>query len=353
MKIGILTHHYINNFGAFLQAYSLQEVLKELFPDAEVHIIHYLNLKHFIINTGGWFRFYIKKENLKGWLQKIQLPSTFAKARKKNMDLTKLCLSAKRIKKLKLDCIVVGSDEVWNYKEAKGNAKVKFGFGLEGVKLVAYAPSVGQTEDFDVPNYVKSGISKFASVSARDSLTEKLITEIRNETITRVVDPTFLFKSPVFPVQIVEKPYMLFYYCDGLPDEEKDKIIQFASANNLCVYGAGECDTSYTDITVNITPFQWVWMFQNAKYVITGTFHGVVFSMLNHRQFACFVTNPSRKKKISSLLEEFQLTNRQCQGLASDILTTLQAEIDYNTVELFFELRRKESRKFLIDSIKY
>ena len=153
-------------------------------------------------------------------------------------------------------------------------------------------------------------------------------------------------------MQNVQKPYILFYYCDGLPEEEKDKILQYARLNNLNVYGAGECDKRYTDITVNITPVQWVWMFRNAKFVITGTFHGAVFSMLNHRQFACYLTNPSRAKKVSSLLDEFQLSDRQCMGTALDILATLNKEIDYEKVEHLFEQRRMESRKFLIDSIQ-
>ena len=352
MKIGILTHHYINNFGAFLQAYSLQEAMKEMITEDEVYIINYINLRHFIINTGGWFRFYKGKENLYAWMQKIQLPVTFARARKKYMDLSKVCRSSNDIEKLKLDYIVVGSDEVWNYNESKGNAKVKFGVGLNHEKLVAYAPSVGQTESSATPDYVKTGISKFVAVSARDSLTEKLAELIRNENIQRVVDPTFLFRIPVEPVNNVKQPYILFYYCDGLAEKEKQKILQFAKSNNFNVYGAGECDKRYTGITVNITPFQWVWMFRNAKYVITGTFHGAVFSMLNHRQFACYLTNPSRVKKVSSLLEEFQLSDRQCEGNASDILETLNRKIDYEEVERLFNQKRKDSRKFLMESIQ-
>ena len=57
MKIGILTHQYINNYGAFLQAWALREAIAELFPNDEVQIIDYVNLKHFIINAGGWFRY--------------------------------------------------------------------------------------------------------------------------------------------------------------------------------------------------------------------------------------------------------------------------------------------------------
>ena len=39
MKIGILTHHYINNFGAFLQAYALQTALQEMYPNDEARVI--------------------------------------------------------------------------------------------------------------------------------------------------------------------------------------------------------------------------------------------------------------------------------------------------------------------------
>ena len=112
MKIGILTHHYINNFGAFLQAYALQTALQEMYPNDEVQIIDCMNVKHFVINVGGWFRFYKNKETLSGWLQKTRLPITFAKARKKYMALTPTCYNAKDIEKLGLDYIVVGSDEV-------------------------------------------------------------------------------------------------------------------------------------------------------------------------------------------------------------------------------------------------
>ena len=351
MKIGILTHHYINNFGAFLQAYSLQEALKELYPQDEVFVIDCLNVKHFVINVGGWFRFYRKKENLSGWLEKIRLPLTFAKARKKYLNLTKVCYTANDIESLNLDYVVVGSDEVWNYRETKGNAKVKFGVGLDNERLVAYAPSVGQTDASDIPDYVYEGIKKFKAVSARDLLTEELAGKIRDERIPRVVDPTFLAEIPVEEVSKVKKPYILFYYCDGFPENEKKKILEYANKNGMMVYGAGECDKAYSATTVNLTPFQWVWMFKNASYVVTGTFHGAVFSMLNHRQFACYLVNPSRIRKVTSLLKEFGLEKRRCDANAEQILETLNEIIDYNSVEKKFDLRRSESKQFLTESI--
>lgn len=52
MKIGILTHHYINNFGAFLQAYALQTALQEMYPNDEVQIIDCMNVKCFLCFKG-------------------------------------------------------------------------------------------------------------------------------------------------------------------------------------------------------------------------------------------------------------------------------------------------------------
>lgn len=75
MKIGILTHQYIDNYGAFLQAYALREAMAKAFPEDQVEIIN-------CINVGGWFRFYKDREGIKEWLRKIRIPGIFSKARK-------------------------------------------------------------------------------------------------------------------------------------------------------------------------------------------------------------------------------------------------------------------------------
>ena len=152
MKIGILTHQYINNYGAFLQAWALREAIAELFPNDEVQIIDYVNLKHFIINAGGWFRFYKNRESFKDWMEKIKLPRTFAKARNQEMILSKRCFNAKQINALDFDCIIVGSDEVWNYKDTKGNAALKFGEGLTCKNLIAYRDAAVAASTGDIPS---------------------------------------------------------------------------------------------------------------------------------------------------------------------------------------------------------
>ena len=353
MKIGILTHQYISNYGAFLQAYALHQAISRIFPDDEVQIINYVNIKHFVINTGGWFRFYTDRENVRCWLEKIKLPATFARARKEYMVLSKKVFTANQINKLNFDCIIVGSDEVWNLKDSKANAKLKFGEGLTCKKLIAYAPSVGKTSPDDtLPDYVVNGIKKFKALSSRDDLTFNLCKKISGSEPTRVLDPTFLGQFPSADLSVGRKPYILFYYCEHLPKSVLDRIYEYAEKNNLAVYGAGECDKRYTEITVNLTPFEWVEMFKNAEFVFTGTFHGAVFSILNKRQFKVYLTNESRIKKVGALLKELQIDNRIINEDYSFDLQEQKEEIDYDKIYMIIDEKRKISESFLRNAIR-
>lgn len=348
MKIGILTHHYINNFGAFLQTYALQQAVRKMYPNDDIFVINQINLKHFVINTGGWFRVYRDRETLESWSDKIKLPVTFYKARHKYLNLSELTLTEEDVNKLCFDCIIVGSDEVWNYCENKGNAKIKFGIGLECRKLVAYAPSVGKTDSSTgIPDYVESGLKRFSAISARDSLTAELVQRATGKNPPVVLDPTFLSRFPVLKKPVHKKPYILFYYCEHLPEKTMKKILAYAEKNNLDVLGAGECNKLYSRITVNLTPFEWVDLFRNAEYVFTGTFHGAVFSILNRKQFACHLTNPSRIKKVTDLLDGLGIPDRTVDGG----LDIMNETIDYEKVYKCINRKRRQSMKFLSDSI--
>lgn len=350
MKIGILTHHYVNNFGAFLQAWALREAVARLIPEADVEIIDYINLKHFVINTGGWFRFYKGRENFTCWLEKIKVPLTFSKSRKKAMKLSKRCYNIKQVNDLNYDYIIIGSDEVWNFKDNKANLPMKFGKGLDCKNLVAYAPSVGKTTPNEqIPDYVENGIKGFKAISARDDLTYQLVERITGKTPTRVLDPTFLSTFPSVNIQ-VKSPYILFYYCEKLPENIKKQILEYAKENGFKVYGAGECDKDYSDITVNLSPFEWVEMFRNAEHVFTGTFHGAVFSILNRRQFHVYLTNDSRIKKVGALLKEFGIENRNINSnfqFNSDM-----KKIDYDAVYKVIKKKKCESEAFIVNAIK-
>ena len=351
MKIGILTHHYVNNFGAFLQAYALREAVAKAFPNDTVEVIDYINVKQFVINTGGWFRFYKDRENAHCWLEKIRVPLTFLKARKQHLVCSSKCYTTKQVNRLSYDVILVGSDEVWNYQDKRSTARIKFAHGLECENIIAYAPSVGNSQG-DIPQYVSEGIKHFAALSARDEKTSQLIRTITGTEPEKVLDPTFLSAFPTNHCKKLKRPYILFYYCDKLPKQIKNQILAYAQEHGLAVYGAGECDARYSDITVNLTPFEWVDMFRNAEFVFTGTFHGAVFSILNHRQFKVYLTNKSRIEKVGSLLKDCGIHNRGIEESFVFDLESMVNEIDYGAVDAKLKQRREQSMAYLCSNIE-
>lgn len=351
MKIGILTHHYINNYGAFLQAYALQNAVSDLFPDSTVEIINMINIKHFIINTGGWFRINKYNDNLMTWIDKTKVPRVFGKSRKEYMVLSKLCFSVSQLNKLKYDHIIVGSDEVWNYLDKKSVAPVKFGIGIENSNLIAYAPSVGKSNGDNIPTYVSEGMKLFSCISSRDVLTSNLVEKITGKRPVDVLDPTFLSEFPNANIKRVKKPYILFYYCENMPENIRNQIFSHARKHNFAIYGAGESNKIFSGRTIDLSPFEWVEMFRNASYVFTGTFHGTVFSILNRKPFSVFLTNESRIKKVNALLNHFNIISREIkEGFVFDY-DVMANSVDYDEVWKIIEQDKKRSIEFIKESI--
>ena len=356
MKIGIITHHYIKNYGAFLQTYALQQYLTEKYKDAEVVIVNYINKKHQIINIGGCFRFFIGRESIKAYLEKIKIPATFSKAEREFLNITKRVKNAEEINALGLDAVIIGSDEVWHYED-KAASPIKFAVGLRNKMIISYAPSCGGVDlSHPIPEYVQSGMKNFTDISVRDDVSEQLVNRLLGFKPVRVLDPTLIYDFPVyednFTRRLKKENYILMYFCEKLPEEGIQKIIAYAKGKNWKIYGAGEYAKYYSDITINVSPFQWVEMFRNAQFVFTGTFHGAVFSLITQRNFAAFLTNPSRVKKVNSLLEQFQLSDRIFKEQELNrIEELLEQEIDYSSFNERKEQVRQSSYDFLEKAI--
>ena len=352
MKIGILTHHSINNFGAFLQCFALQEKLKSLFPNDEVYVINYIIPKQNIINIGGFLRFYPKSETLKSWFHKISQPLIFAKTRKEHLSLTKKVYNAGQINALNLDTIVIGSDEVWNYLDSKGFSLVKYSGGLNAKQIVAYAPSTGKATGENIPEQVRKAMHGFTALSARDKGAQALCEKVLGKTPQLVCDPTFLITMPKIDnakiSKLTAKPYVLFYYCNGIPHALKKKIIDSAKEKGYEVLGAGEYDKMYSQMSIKLNPFEWAELFRRAEYVYTGTFHGVVFSILNRKSFRVFASIESRVKKIDALLNQFGIESR---SLTADSDFCITDTIDYDKVYKYIDALRQSSSEFLASAV--
>ena len=76
-----------------------------------------------------------------------------------------------------------------------------------------------------------------------------------------------------------------------------------------------------------------------------------LFSILNRRQFKVYLTNESRIKKVTALLEELGIQNRKMDSKFEFDLESMKNEINYDAVYRVINEKRQSSKQYLKDAI--
>lgn len=351
MKIGILTHHYVKNFGAYMQAKALLSVIKESYPDALVEFVDYRVKKHERACFIHFFGFKPKRgDTVSGYIEKVKLFFTHRET-ENSLPHSVRVKSAEDINVLEYDLIIVGSDEVWNFNDI-AYSPIKFGVGL-ACDHVTYSASVGgsMAEDKNIPDELKKGIYGFRNISVRDEKTEELVEKLSGRKAVRTLDPVYLFDYELKVSNKIkkiaeEKPYILIYDC-RLESNQIEALTNYAKVNEYQILGAGEYRNWYaTTSTTNITPYEWAYLFKNAVAIVTGTFHGTSFAIKYNRTFVSYLTERNRINKVGSLLSEFGLKDRMIDSMG-DIVRVLDQPIDYRVVNEIIWERKKSSIDYI------
>lgn len=357
-RIGIITHHYVHYYGAFLQAYALQETLISLYPSDEIEIINYVNLKHYLASLRPLL--IAKKpssknvvKSINAFLERKKQLSQFYKA-KRYLNLSPHMHNYKDINQRKYDTIVIGSDEVWNINQL-GLDKIKFAVGLDCPNIISYAASCGYfLPGQEIPSFVSQGIKNFNKISVRDIQTKSMIGDFYNGKIELVLDPTFLydFKSEVKEIgNLVDIPYILVYQCELDPDQIHI-LREFAKKEGMIIVGSSEHRDWFDKSFINISPFEWIELFNKSKYVITGAFHGTIFAIKANKKFISFPTKINREQKIRSLLTTLGLEKQFVSKMDKyRICDYLVQDINYSVVDKTIEELKEKSIMFLKEAI--
>ena len=223
-------------------------------------------------------------------------------------------------------CCVIGSDTVWNmFDPTYENIPYFVGKEIGCKNIISYAASVGQSRLSKIlilKGYKLLPIRELSQIAVRDDKTEKVV-KILGKKSVRVLDPTFLYDFPIVkPNDLPRKPYMLIYTY-GYNNEEVAAIKNMAKKKGLLTIATGSL-CPWADINMVVGSFEWLWLVKNADLIVTGTFHGSVFSIKYNKQFAVLTQGSD---KVDSLLSEFGLTDRT--ATVETIENVLSKDIDY------------------------
>lgn len=283
MKIGIVTiFEGVTNLGSYLQAYALQMALQDM-----GHEVCFVEKEP----TFWAIRRCICKLNPKRELL-LRFQKCVKYLRGKKLLRT---IPQERIAQEQFDCLIYGSDEIWNMDNPYFRDPLFWGTNHGGIPRIAYAASVGAMEETTLYNNqnIAEGIFEFKEILVRDDRTKDMIGRFTQRMLPIVCDPTFLV-----PVQFLQRPAKvpkrkyLLVYTYGVDKTIEDLIVRFARERGLIIISPCFWH-AWCDKVIECEPLQFGTLIENAECVFTSTFHGAVFAMLNHKKCAIL---PMRSK---------------------------------------------------------
>lgn len=371
-KVGIMSMQRIANYGSFLQAYALKQLIEELGNKVEF-VDYHVGVPVIVEKAGSRNKFVRKME--KG-LETFQYQAPFA--HKLSFIHYKQSFSKKYMPLLEitdemnynptLDCLVIGSDEVFNCIQKNTNVGYSpelFGKDNHAKRLITYAASFGNTTLEKLEKYKKADevgalLKEFDTISVRDTNSGTIVKQLTQKEPVYNLDPVLTYdymnccdKIPQF--QANEKYLILYAYAGRISNEEADWISAYAKRKSLKVYAIGGIQKC-ADRFVDCSPFEVLAYFRNAEEVITDTFHGSIFSVITHRPFTTLIRKSvgnsyGNEEKLSDLLERLGLANRMTMKI-EDAENINEKAIDYAKVDEMLKAHREVAREYLRSNLE-
>lgn len=355
-KVGVITFHRSLNYGAVLQAYGLVKSIEKLGFESE--IIDYRNI--YLEERDSIKRFIKTKNVLRAGYQFLECPFWLVRRRKFNKFLEFTNVSNK-VDKIDQDIekeyykFFVGSDQVWNFKVTGLDENYFLSNIKNKLKKNSYAASFGvSTLPKELCGKYRNGLHGFNKISVRESQGANLVESLIGKVTPIVLDPSLLLNRDEWVKIIKTKQYYnirgeyiviyqraysksLIEFAKKLAIKERCKIItitgnprQKIKAENILSAG----------------PIEWLWLMNNAKYIVTNSFHGVAFSINLNKEF--FVELLDEKfgvnSRLENILSSFDLEKRK---IHLNKLDSKIEKINYEEVNKKLEASRVESIKFL------
>lgn len=308
MKVGILTYHRVINKGSVMQAYSLQRVLEEHLPDADIELIDYRVPS---VEFRKFRKILKKRPPFFDTAQygKTKSVRTFLNERCNVSESSCLSSSTERardfIHSQNYDAVVVGSDTVWSVRRGGGAPLAPNIYTLpdvSGVTKVGFAVSGDQTtptllNDDERRTALASAISDFDYISVRDGPTRDRLTDIgiSAERINLMPDPTVLWDfSPIVEIPSVdlERPIAGI----EIPDSPlKRSVVNYLQSNGYdTISFLGKAGNTDRPLRGGFSVPERIGMYSQVDILVTDRFHGSLFSLQTSETPVIFIESSDK-----------------------------------------------------------
>lgn len=360
-NIGILTFHSANNYGAVLQAVSLMRAVQKT-TNTTCEIIDYepeFIRADYSLNP---FRKHHVKTILKNMLR------FRAKAKRNrffNVYRSRYLACSTRVKGWtefvsicnSYDKIIVGSDQVWNYRLTENDLHYFLADNAITAKKYAYAASTGDvTYDESICEKMLDAILQYRYLSVREENSKTILqNKLGDRNIDVVLDPVFLTSKKEWKLMassVPDEPYILFVKMGY--SKKADPAMQYAQKLSqmmgckLKLLWDQEMWFRYRNIdhVGVVSPSEYLGWISHAKCVITNSFHATALSIILNTPFYV-ETQIDRKDRVLNLLSIFGLErNGLCVGESMEGTITIP-DVDWQCVNERIEMEQRRSLRYL------
>lgn len=349
MKIGILTFHWANNYGAVLQAYALFYKLKQL-GHTPIMIDRRPTYQNFLKRLYHRFSF----KHYYSWLN-------FIKQNEVLFDTTRHYYSTEELKKCvaeyNLEAIIVGSDQVWRWFMMGYNYFLDFVPLQSNIKRISYAASFGlSTFDHDdlVVRAVTELLKRFDKISVREQSGVKLCKNSFGVDADLVLDPTLLhnaeFYIEKFNLVKSKTNHLVTYFLGTRKNEYLGVAKKMSEEQN---YKHKELFWVKPEVVVanqkscgsfHLTVREWLNEIYNAEVVLTNSFHATAFSIIFNKRFFVVKSEDGGVDRLYTLLGSLNLTSRIVDNFDN---VSINQNVDYSGCDVNLMALRQQSEMFI------
>ncbi len=352
-KIGIVTVYDSTNLGSYLQALGMQELVKE---KGDIPFFIHTRSKFSTLclflgfNTAETFslkRFVRFVLHLIKYASETKGKILKYKAYKRDWEKLERVVSLKKANRIGLDAVLLGSDEIWNVKQAAFRKPIMYGIGVNAHKKIAYAVSAGHmnSDGWTKYPYIMDAIGKLDGIFVRDTYTAEIL-EKNNFSVTgKMCDPTLQadIRKYMREYQGLKDKYMVIY--SYAVSEETQKMIQNFAKKHGLITVAVSLPQPWCDVYLNCSPLEFGDILKGAEFVYTSTFHGTIFSALYHTRNVIFPVVQKVRDVAKLLGIEGALIDQGCTEERFEEI--LNMDRDYDQMEKkIIQIREDSKQKY-------
>lgn len=321
MKSITVTTHRSINYGAVLQAYSLQQAQKWLGVD---------NFLLDIPSKGDLYESFPNKLSKRTlFVLAVNLSWTFHSRDMKQLvdrfnqfvkDNIKTTIVYKSWDELlsnppEADFYINGSDQVFGLRGEYDDMRM-LKFGSPSIKRFSFAASLGEYDwSVDEKKTFASLLQGFSMVSVREKYAKEYIESFSDVNCEVNMDPVFLLDkkqwSEIAADPVIKGKYILCYPLVGNKDTQVvlDQLKRKTGYKTVSMQTIPIKRVKTDEYVLNAGPKEFLSLIKNAEYIVTTSFHGTAFSIIFEKPFYTLIKN-YKSQRMTDLLELVGLSNR-------------------------------------------